>query len=68
MVLTKDKNTLYGCSATDSYIISKYMKNKESKEWEKIEDLPKAENDGKEEILQLKLDKHDKILFGKIIT
>ncbi|CAG9829633.1 unnamed protein product [Diabrotica balteata] len=64
IVFIKDKSVLYACTTPDSYQVSKYEKNNESKIWYKLEDLPRTSNDDTEAILQLKLDKHDNILFG----
>ncbi|XP_072379032.1 NACHT and WD repeat domain-containing protein 2 isoform X1 [Diabrotica undecimpunctata] len=64
IVFIKDKSVLYTCTTPDSYQVSKYEKNTESKIWYKLEDLPRTSNDDTEAILQLKLDKHDNILFG----
>lgn len=62
IVFTKDKSTLYACTTDNNYIVSKYIKSE--RRWEKLEDLPRSETDDTEVMLQLKLDKHDKILFG----
>uniref|UniRef100_A0A6P7FQL4 NACHT and WD repeat domain-containing protein 2 n=1 Tax=Diabrotica virgifera virgifera TaxID=50390 RepID=A0A6P7FQL4_DIAVI len=64
IVFVKDKSVLYTCTTPDTYLVSKYEKNTESKIWYKVEDLPRTSNDDTEAILQLKLDKHDNILFG----
>ncbi|VEN47743.1 unnamed protein product, partial [Callosobruchus maculatus] len=64
LVLSKDKNTVYACTTPGTYQISKYVKSEDTKTWEKVEDLPRAENDELEMMLQLKLDKDDKFLFG----
>lgn len=65
MVVTKDKNTLYTCTTPECYAVSKYVRDGETMKWEKMEDLPRSENDKTEIMLQLKTDKHDKVLFGK---
>lgn len=64
IVLTKDKTTLYACTTDGNYSVSKYTKNPETKTWELTENLPRMQNDDTEVILQLKLDKHDQVLFG----
>ncbi|XP_056633882.1 NACHT and WD repeat domain-containing protein 2 [Diorhabda sublineata] len=64
IVFKKEKTSLFTCTTPDCYVISKYVQNDELKTWDKVCDLPRAENDKTEAILQLKLDKHDKILFG----
>lgn len=65
MVVTRDKNTLYTCTTEECYAVSKYVKDGEAKKWEKVEDLPRSDNDETEVMLQLKMDKHDKVLFGE---
>ncbi|XP_030746594.1 NACHT and WD repeat domain-containing protein 2 [Sitophilus oryzae] len=64
MVLNKDRTTLYTCTTEDLYTVSKYSKNTDRKIWEKECDLPRSESDDVEAMLQLKLDKHDQVLFG----
>nr|CAI5835187.1 unnamed protein product [Callosobruchus analis] len=64
LVLSKDKNTVYACTTPGTYQISKFIKSEDTKTWEKVEDLPRAGNDELEMMLQLKLDKDDKYLFG----
>lgn len=64
MVMTKDKKALFACTVTDNYQISKYIINNRSSEWEYILDLPRAENDEVEYILQLKLDKEEETLMA----
>ncbi|KAJ8982590.1 hypothetical protein NQ317_005062 [Molorchus minor] len=64
MVLTKDKNALYTCTTPECYAVSKYIKNGDTNKWEKVCDLPRSENDDTEMLLQLKLDKEDRFLFG----
>ncbi|XP_057664227.1 NACHT and WD repeat domain-containing protein 2 [Diorhabda carinulata] len=64
IVFKKEKTSLFTCTTPGCYVISKYVQNDELKTWDKVCDLPRAENDKTEAILQLKLDKHDKILFG----
>lgn len=65
MVLSKDKSTLYACTTDGLYCVSKYVRNVDKLMWEKESDLPRSEKDDVESMLQLKLDKHDKVLFGK---
>lgn len=64
-MLSKDKNTLYACTTSELYNISKYKKSETTKTWEKIMDLPRFKNDENEIILQLKLDRTDQFLFGE---
>lgn len=64
MVMTKDKTILYACTTNGIYAVTKYTLSNETKLWEKDEDLPRMENDDTEVMLQLKLDKYDKVLFG----
>lgn len=67
IILTKDKNCLYACTTEGNYAVSKYIKNKESKMWELNKELPRSETDDVEAMMQLKLDKEEKVLFGKNI-
>lgn len=67
LVLTKDKSTIYCCIEPDLYQVTKFIKCEKSKTWKKVADLPRAHNDDTEIMLQLKLDKHDKVLFGESI-
>ncbi|KAJ8916564.1 hypothetical protein NQ315_000208 [Exocentrus adspersus] len=64
IVFTKDKNTLYTCTTPDCYAVSKYTREVTTRKWVKTQDLPRSENDDTETMLQLKTDKHDKVLFG----
>lgn len=61
-VLTKDKQTLFACTSEDNFSVSEYKLVENS--WVKERDLPRSSRDEIEVVLQLKLDKHDKILFG----
>lgn len=65
IVLTADKSTLYACTTDSFYSISKYTRNTAENKWEKVEDLLRSPTDDTEVVLQLKLDKHEKVLFGK---
>ncbi|KAF5284944.1 hypothetical protein FQA39_LY16899 [Lamprigera yunnana] len=64
IVYSKDKNVLYACTGDDIYAVSKYGKNYDTKQWELIEELPRSSTDDVEVMLQLKLDKYEKVLFG----
>ena len=64
MVMTKDKKTIYACTRTDNYQVTKYVVEETRRKWNEISDLPKAYNDETEYMLQLKLDKEDKTLLG----
>lgn len=64
LILTKNKSTLYACSTQGCYAISKYVKDETEQLWRKMEDLPRAETDDCEVVLQLKLDKNDETLFA----
>lgn len=64
MVMTKDKNTVYACTDENIYSVTKYVRNNEQKKWEKITELPRSPTDDTEVVLQLKLDKYEKMLFG----
>lgn len=68
IVLTKDKSTLYACTTEGSHALTKHVKSMETKKWEFVENLPRMENDDSEVMLQLILDKHDKVLYGSIET
>lgn len=65
IVLTKDKNTTYACITEDCYAVTKLVRNQETKKWDIAQELPRSETDNTEVILQLKLDKYGKVLFGK---
>lgn len=65
MVLTQDKRTIYVCTTENVNVVSKYSLNIEEKCWEKAEDLPRSLMDDTEVVLQMRLDKHEKVLFGK---
>lgn len=62
LVFTKNKSTLYACTTENCYAVTKYIKDENV--WRKVDDLPRAENDDCEVILQLKLDKNDEFLFA----
>ncbi|XP_060534320.1 NACHT and WD repeat domain-containing protein 2 [Cylas formicarius] len=64
MVLTSKKNALYACTTESFYCVSKYVKNEEKMMWVKMWDLPRTTNDNVETMLQLKLDKTEKYLYG----
>lgn len=64
LVFTKNRSTLYACTTENCYTISKYIKGESEKKWQKIEDLPRFENNDSEVVLQLKLDKNDATLFA----
>lgn len=64
MVLTKDQTTLFACTTDAIYVVTKYTLSNETKQWVKDKDLPRMQNDDAEVMLQLKLDKDDKVLFG----
>ncbi|CAH0549743.1 unnamed protein product [Brassicogethes aeneus] len=63
LVLNKEKNIVYACTTENSYAVTKYKLNEELKIWDKIEDLPKIENES-EAILQLKLNSKGTILYA----
>lgn len=64
MVLSADKNILYTCTSDGNYSVSKYVRNEEALEWEKVEDLPRSYTDETEVMLQMRLDKNEKVLLG----
>lgn len=68
LVMTNEKNILYACTTDDLYVLTKYERNDEVNKWEKIQDLPRSPTDDTEIVLQLRLDKNDKILFGMYQT
>lgn len=65
-MITQGKKIIYACTGEGHYGISKYAIDPSIKLWKKIEDLPRADSDMTEVMLQLKLDKNDTVLFGKI--
>lgn len=65
LCISKDKQFLYACTTPETYNVSKFEQDKETKTWKKVEDLPRTDNNTTETMLQLKLDMHDKVLFGK---
>ncbi|XP_044733634.1 NACHT and WD repeat domain-containing protein 2 [Chrysoperla carnea] len=64
LVLTNDKQYMYTCVSENNYSVTKYQVNQEAKQWDFVTELPRAENDITEIVLQLKLDKTNDILFG----
>lgn len=64
MVLNSEKNEVYACTEDSTYTVQKYRRNDELNKWELVQDLPKSGADDVEVMLQLKLDKEEKILFG----
>lgn len=62
MVFTKDKSVLYTCTEPGLYTVSKFVPS--GLVWKKDYDLPRSDKDDSEAMLQLRLDKHDKVLFG----
>lgn len=64
MVLSKSHTTLYACTSEGNHSVSKYTLDKEEKSWIKLEDLPRSPTDESEVVLQLRLDKDEKVLLG----
>lgn len=64
LVFSKNKTTLYACTTGGCYAVSKYVRDETERLWRKVGDLPRAENDDCEVVLQLKLDKNDETLFA----
>lgn len=64
MVSNRDKTLIYACTADNCYMVSKYQRNDETLEWDRLLDLPRAEDDENEAMLQLKLHTDEHILFG----
>lgn len=64
IVLNKNKTTLYACTTDNNYTVSKYVRNDETKTWDKADDLQRSETDETEVVLQMRLDKHEKVLLG----
>lgn len=65
IVMNRDKTVLFACTNDNDYSVSKYVLSKDTKKWEKKEDLKRSETDDVEVMLQLKLDKNENMLFGK---
>lgn len=63
-MITKEQDTLYACTTQNNYSVSIYHKNEQEFKWLKIKDLPRSPTDETEVVLQLKLDKDEKILYG----
>lgn len=64
MVMTKERNILYACTTKDNFQVTKFKMDENSSQWEENFDLPRAENDDVEYILQLKLNKEEDILLA----
>lgn len=64
IAFTKNHKTIYTCTNVGNYGITEYTLNPDTKTWLKVDDLPRAEVDDTEIVLQLKLDKDDHVLFG----
>ena len=64
IVFSKDKSTMYACTTEGSYAVTKYVRCDGDSRWQFDQNLPRMENDDSEVMLQLKLDKHDQVLFG----
>ncbi|XP_033222269.1 NACHT and WD repeat domain-containing protein 2 [Belonocnema kinseyi] len=64
MVMTNEKKTLYACTTKENYRVSKYIIDESSSYWEKVLDMPRADNDDVEYLLQLKLDKDEETLLA----
>ncbi|XP_015602008.1 NACHT and WD repeat domain-containing protein 2 isoform X2 [Cephus cinctus] len=64
MVMTNDKKTLYACTMTNDYRVIKYTIDETSSYWENTLEMPRADNDEVEYLLQLKLDKEEETLMA----
>ncbi|KAL3270705.1 hypothetical protein HHI36_021233 [Cryptolaemus montrouzieri] len=64
LTFSKKKDVLYACTTDDSFSVSKFVKNVETKTWELSEQLSETPNNHNETLLQLKLDKQDEMLFA----
>lgn len=64
LIVTKDQKTLYACVTNDCFCVTKFVRNDEESKWDKAYDLPRSATDDTEVVLQLKLDKDEKVLYG----
>lgn len=64
MVMTKERNILYACTTKDNFQVTKFKLEENSLQWEENFDLPRAENDDVEYMLQLKLSKEEDVLLA----
>lgn len=67
MVFNKARDVVYCCSNPDNYQVTVYQLTTPGDtvaNWNILRDMPRYENDMKENILQLKLDSNDRILMG----
>lgn len=66
MVMNKHRTVLFCCSTADSYQVSEYeyLCTDNTGKWTKKQDISRYENDEKEMMLQLKLDKPERMLLG----
>ncbi|XP_058799223.1 NACHT and WD repeat domain-containing protein 2 isoform X2 [Phymastichus coffea] len=64
MAMTKDKQTLYTCTTTDVYKVTKYTISEGSTQWDEVLELPRTYNDDLEYMLQLKLNKEEDTLLA----
>lgn len=65
MVMDAEKKVIYACTEDNTFTVQKYQRNDELKKWEFIEGLAQTGADDIEVMLQLKLGKEEKILFGE---
>lgn len=68
MAANRQWNRIYCCSTQNNYVVSefKYVQVEETKHgrWEHVKDLPCYDSYEKEALLQLKLDRNDRMLMG----
>lgn len=68
MTMNKDRTILYCCAASGSYLVTEHeyteTPSADGGAWTKRRDMPRYENDTKEMMLQLKIDKHDRMLLA----
>ncbi|XP_063218680.1 NACHT and WD repeat domain-containing protein 2 [Bacillus rossius redtenbacheri] len=64
MVTTHNGTLMYCCSQKGSYRVQQYENDKSSLKWVLKKEMPVAESEDDEELLQLKLDKDENTLLG----
>ncbi|GFG36815.1 hypothetical protein Cfor_08648 [Coptotermes formosanus] len=64
MVMTQDKSSIYCCTGKGHYGVTQYCVDRASSKWILQRELPRAEKDNLEVLLQLKLDREGNTLLG----
>ncbi|XP_023701873.1 NACHT and WD repeat domain-containing protein 2 isoform X2 [Cryptotermes secundus] len=64
MAMTQDKSSIYCCKGEGHYGVSLYRADPESSQWILQRELPRADKDELEVLLQLKLDRDETTLLG----